>query len=194
MAQSLDQEWQAAFWRMVKRPEYAEPLRDAALKAQLGAWTTALTATAVAACVRLGLQASAKGHVLDLLPVPASEYLLLDLMAFGDSTKRWRFPLAVMEFENSRRDDRIAYSLWKVLCVRAALRVVFCYRKHATEAPKLMHFLREEVIQATSPEECVRLGGQTLVVVGSRSDAETFPYGFFKWWRLDQNTAQFHVV
>lgn len=33
-----------------------------------------------------------------------------------------------MELENSRDSERIAYSLWKVLCVRAELRIVFCYR------------------------------------------------------------------
>ena len=37
--------------------------------------------------------------------------------------------LRVIELENSSREDMIAYSLWKVLCVRADLRVVFCYRK-----------------------------------------------------------------
>jgi hypothetical protein len=99
-----------------------------------------------------------------------------------------------MEFENSKKDDRIAYSLWKVLCVRSALRVVFCYRKQAAEAPALIHFLRDEVIKAIDPESRLKLGGHTILVVGSRSDAETFPYGFFKWWRLDRNTGQFHVV
>jgi hypothetical protein len=35
------------------------------------------------------------------------------------------------------------------------------------------------------------LGGETLVIVGSRSEAATFPYGFFKDWTLDANTARF---
>lgn len=30
----------------------------------------------------------------------------------------------------------------------------------------------------------------TLVVVGSRSDAGTFPYGFFQAWRLNSNTGR----
>jgi len=32
---------------------------------------------------------------------------------------------------------------------------------------------------------------ETLVIVGSRSEAATFPYGFFKDWMLDTNTARF---
>jgi hypothetical protein len=35
------------------------------------------------------------------------------------------------------------------------------------------------------------LGGETLVIVGSRSETATFPYGFFKDWTLDANTARF---
>jgi hypothetical protein len=35
------------------------------------------------------------------------------------------------------------------------------------------------------------LSGETLVIVGSRSETATFPYGFFKDWTLDANTARF---
>jgi hypothetical protein len=35
------------------------------------------------------------------------------------------------------------------------------------------------------------IGGETLVIVGSRSETATFPYGFFKDWTLDTNTARF---
>jgi hypothetical protein len=36
-----------------------------------------------------------------------------------------------------------------------------------------------------------RLPGDTLVIVGSRSESASFPYGFFKDWTLDTNTARF---
>ena len=36
--------------------------------------------------------------------------------------------------------------------------------------------------------------GETLVVVGSRAEAETFPYGFFSWWLLDGNTGTFSLI
>src|SRR3569833_3004586 len=133
---ALDEEWQAAFWKVVKWPEHCTPLRDAAIQGHLGDWTKALTEGAVAACKRLGWKACAKGPVLDVLPISGNEYLGMDLMAFPEATTRWRFPTAVMEFENSKNDDRIAYSLWKVLCVRANLRVVYCYRRSAGEGSK----------------------------------------------------------
>ena len=126
-------------------------------------------------------RASAKGHPLDLLPIAHSEYLGLDVIAFAAGQTRWRFPVALVELENSRDDDRIAYSLWKVLCVRADLRIVFCYRRGAEQASALIHFLCAEVMKAMSLETRISLEGETLVVIGSRDESATFPYSFFTW-------------
>jgi hypothetical protein len=30
-----------------------------------------------------------------------------------------------------------------------------------------------------------QLDGETALVVGSRGEAATFPYGYFTWWTLD---------
>ncbi len=177
--------------RTVRRHEHADPLRHAALEARLGEWTVLLTGVVVATCKSVGWQAPAKGHQLELLPVPRGEYLAMDVMAFAGDGGRWRFPAAVMELENSRRDDYIAHSLWKVLSVRASLRVVFCYRRNATEAPALLRFLRDDVIQSLGLAGRIGLEGQTAVVVGSRADSDMFPYGFFNWWQLEQNTGTF---
>jgi len=128
MADGVAQRWFRSFMEVVQRHEASAPLRDAAVRGQLGRWTTSLTRVVVSTCEGVGWKAAAKGHRSDLLPVPREEYLALDVAAFepaGD--RRWRFPIAVFELENSRADDPVAYSLWKVLCVRAALRVVFCY-------------------------------------------------------------------
>ncbi len=186
--------WQGAFMQTVRRHEYAGPLRHAALDAHLGEWTALLTGVVVATCGAVGWQASAKGHHLELLPVGRGEYLAMDVMAFAGDGGRWRFPTAVMELENSRRDDYIAYSLWKVLSVRAGLRVVFCYRQSSTDAPALIRFLRDDVIQSLGLTGRMGLEGQTVVVVGSRADSDMFPYGFFHWWRLEQNTGTFTKI
>jgi hypothetical protein len=37
----------------------------------------------------------------------------------------------------------------------------------------------------------VALEGETLVVVGSRNDSATFPFGFFQTWKLNSNTGRF---
>lgn len=194
MSQSIAYQWQTKFWQTLQQPENADPLKEAALKGQLGKWTTALTATVVSTSTAMGWQSSAKGHPLGLFPVSPSEYLALDVMSFAYSDTRWRFPMAVMELENSSDINRSAYSLWKVLCVRADLRIVFCYRRSAEERASLITFLRDEVLQAISLAERMKLEGETLVVVGSRDDSATFPYGFFKWWQLETNTGKFSII
>jgi len=97
----------------------------------------------------------------------------------------------VFELENSRNDNRIAYSLWKVLCVRAELRAVFCYRRSPDQGASLVRYLQDAVVKTIPLAERVALDGETLVVVGSREESELFPYGFFRWWRLDVNTGRF---
>jgi hypothetical protein len=127
-----------------------------------------------------------------LLPIARSEYLGLDVVAFEASgDRRWRFPVAVFELENGREDDRVAYSLWKVLCVRASLRVVFCYRRDAAEGSSLVRHLSEQVAHAMEIQDRAALTGETLLVVGSHSEAATFPYGFFRSWLFDTNLGKF---
>ncbi len=184
-------QWKEAFFEVVRRPDAAQRLRDASLDADMAAWTAVLTDAVVESCGRVGWTASAKGHRHDLLPESRSEYLSLDIMAFPDAQGRWRFPVAAIELENSSSDDRIAYSLWKVLCIRTDLRAVFCYRKESDAGALLVRYLADEVVRALPLDKRVGMEGETLVVVGSRGDAETFPYGFFKWWRLDMQTGNF---
>jgi hypothetical protein len=193
----MDNTWHDAFWQIAQRRPGADRLRDAALAGRLGDWTQSLTGVVVAACEVLGWQASAKWHPLDLLPMQPggrSEYLALDVMAFPPGARRWQFPVAVFEMENSRTDDRIAYSLWKVICVRAELRAVFCYRRSPDQSAPLVRFLQNEVVKAMPLADRIKLGGETLVVVGSRDESELFPYEFFRWWRLDVNIGAFEAV
>jgi hypothetical protein len=189
--QSIDEQWRAAFLQTVQQHDRAQPLKEAALEGRLGAWTKELTAVVVSTCQSLGWQASAKGHRLELLPVTGSEYLGIDVMAFAQGKTRWRFPAAVIELENSQTDDRVAYSLWKVLCLRADLRIVFCYRRTVAKGSALVKSLREEAIEAIGLAGRMKLEGETLVVIGSYDSSSTFPYGFFKWLRLDNNTGTF---
>lgn len=163
----LPTRFRAALMEIFRDDIHAGPLRDAALVGRMMTWTKALTSASVNACVRLGWSASAKGHSSELLPVNRGEYLGLDVIAFAPGERRWRFPLAVMELENQAREDVIAYSLWKLLSIRATLRVLFCYRQEASQAGSLKKHLQDEVV------------------------AETFPHGFFAWWQLDANTGRF---
>ncbi len=189
---SIGQRWFGAFMGTVNTHETSTALREAMQMGVLKHWTQALTGIVVGTFAEMGWHGAARGHRSDLLPVSRSEYLALDVVAFeiaGD--RRWRFPVGVFELENSPTDDLVAYSLWKVLCVHASLRVVFCYRRDANDGAELVRHLAEEVVQSMEIPTRSGIGGETLVIVGSRSENATFPYGFFKDWTLDTNTARF---
>ncbi len=176
----------------VKGHEASTLLRDAAIQGRLQKWTEALTAVVIASCEAHGWKGAARGHRSTLLPVARQEYLSLDVVAFDlMGERRWRSPHAVFELENSQDDDRVAYSLWKVLCVRSKLRVVFCYRRDREQGGRLVRHLSNSVLSEMAIGERTGLGGETLLVTGCRNEAETFPYGFFKEWVLDLNTGRF---
>lgn len=191
MNPDLPARFRTSFFQAICSPQYAGPLKDAALAGRLGDWTRVLTSVSVESCHDMGWQASAKSHKLDLLPIRRSEYLCMDVMAFPKGDNRWQFPAAVMELENQSREDFIAYSLWKLLSVRTQLRVLFCYRKEAGEAGALRKHLQEQVIDAMGIGGRVALEGKTVLVIGRKAEVETFPHGFFGWWELDTNTGRF---
>lgn len=169
----------------------ADELKDASVRADLARWTATLTGVVVRSFEELGWAAAGKGHRCTVLPVKRNEYLSQDVMAFPATGRGWRFPAAVCELENSVDADLVAYSLWKVLCVRCGLRILFCYRPDSAEGPAFVASLASGVVDAMPILERAALDGETLVVVGSRSDADTFPYGFFQTWKLNSNTGRF---
>jgi hypothetical protein len=195
----LFQPWRASFLQLVQEPGTAAPLKEAALAEQRREWTSCLTGVVVRSCAALGWRAAGKGHRLDLLPQAGQEYLGIDVIAFpgGPATAndpRWPLPLAAFELENDPNDDRVAYSLWKVLCLRVGLRVVFAYRPDWERSRQLVHALAADVIGGLRPEQRGALDGQTVLVVGNRGEGETFPWGYFKFWVLNANLGRFEKV
>jgi hypothetical protein len=192
MRDGLAERWFAKFMETVRQHPASPDLQEAAQRAQLTEWTRALTAIVVGSCDAMSWKGVAKGHKSTILPVPRQEFLGLDVVAFEPAgERRWRFPIAVFELENSTADDRVAYSLWKVLCVRSQLRVVFCYRRHSGDGARLVRHLAAEVARAMEIPERAAVTGETLVVMGSRDETKTFPYGFFKDWLFDANVGRF---
>lgn len=194
MRANFRDEFRTAFFTTARDGSASARLREAGLNGRLGEWTKALTTTVVEACGTIGLRASGKGHELDLLPVPRSEYLALDVTAFAEGPRRWLYPTLVAELENQANVDFIAYSLWKVLTVRAALRIVFCYRKERDAVGELVSYLNREVVEALGVAARAGLEGETLLVVGTRAEASTFPHGFFAWFALERNAGRFTTL
>jgi hypothetical protein len=193
MDEGLFHRWRTSFLHVVQESETAARLKAASLTADLKVWTSCLTAVVVRSCTAIGWRAAAKGHPLDLLPQVGQEYLSIDVMAFAAPAEgvRWPLPLAVFELENVRRKDRIAYSLWKVLCVRAELRVVFAYRE---ESRQLVNNLCDDVIDGLTIPERAALKSETVLVVGNRGEGQTFPWGYFTYWLLDTNIGRFERI
>ena len=54
-----------------------------------------------------------------------------------------------------------------------------------------MVWLGTSVVKTIPIAERASLEGETVVVVGSRNEADTFPYGFFQAWKPNTNTGVF---
>jgi len=182
---NLPDEWKAGFITLLRTGEQSEVLKAASLAGDLRTWTAVLTATVIESCGKMGWQAAAKSHRPDLLPVSRNEYLSLDVVAFSGKKKGWQMPVAIFELENSRNDDKVAYALWKLLCVRAPHRVLFCYREDPEESSALARTLQQDIFRNIPPEERIRWDGNTILCIGNRGHAGTFPFDFFRWWQVD---------
>ena len=81
------------------------------------------------------------------------------------------------------------------LAARIAFQLVFkCSPPQLGDGPvweALGTQLREEVVEAMGLAGRIKLDGRTLLVIGTRSESDTFPYGYFGWWELDPNTGTF---
>jgi hypothetical protein len=109
MPDALAPVWYGKFMDILQHHESSTLLKDAAIRGQLGKWTTALTEVVCSTCEAMNWKAAAKGNRSTLLPEAREEYLALDVVAFESAgDRRWRFPVAAIELENSRADDRVA--------------------------------------------------------------------------------------
>lgn len=197
MLANLFETWRSSFWDQLQQVDVAEALKIASLGADQGQWTSNLTTAVVKSCEAVGWDAAAKGHPCRRLPKKGQEYLGIDVIALpaaGNNVCRWPMPLAVFELENHRTDERVAYSLWKVLCVRAPLRVVFAYRPDWEQGRQLVSTIGDDVIGNMKPEERTEIAGQTILAIGNRGEGETFPWGYFKFWTLDANLGRFEKI
>lgn len=194
MRHTLLETWRESFGDCVQLPEAAERLKAASLEGNLKSWTSESTAAVVRSCEAIGWSAAAKGHPGRRLPKSGQEFLGVDVMAFPsheEGSARWPWPLAAFELENSGSDDRVAYSLWKVLCVRAEMRVVFAYRPDWEQGRRLVAAACDDVIRTLRPHQQSHIEGEVVMVIGSRGEGETFPWGYFKFWSLNQRLGRF---
>lgn len=188
-------DWRSSFGDYLSNSSVADSLKAASVAADLASWTSSLTTVILRNCEEMGWIASGRWNPSRRLPKTGKEYLGMDVMAFPQGPEpRWPMPLAVFELENSPTDLRVAYSLWKVLCLRVPLRVVFAYRPDWESSRELITVLAEDVIGGLSAEERMAIVGQTVVAVGNRGEGDTFPWGYFKFWMLNSNLGRFEKI
>jgi hypothetical protein len=64
-------------------------------------------------------------------------------IGIGDDEDPFVLPAAVVELENSFDFNKIAYCAWKILCVRAPIRVLICYQKGVDAVTSLAKHLED---------------------------------------------------
>jgi len=73
-------------------------------------------------------------------------------------------PRAVVELENKYYDsEKISYCLWKILCIRAPIRVLICYQKGADKVTTLKQHLEDVIWQGSLMKGT---DGDLLVIIG----------------------------
>ncbi len=190
----ISRQWRSVFTGCMDQPEHAESLQNAIQAGSLDDWTSTISALIIETCYKMKWYASGKGHRTRMLPIYRSTYLDVDVMAFAERAKKWQFPIAVFELEEQPQPDRIAYNLWKLFCIQARFRALFCYQPSPKDAPQLMHYLTKELVHALPAAEKVSMEEDTLVIIGTEGPEDTFPMGYFSWWQLDRECQRFRMV
>ncbi len=103
----------------------------------------------------------------------SGEYLNIDAVfidrAEYDLIKKERgwdpfvLPRAVVELENRYVIEKISYCLWKILCVRAPIRVLICYQRNTDKVTTLKRHLENVVWQGSLMKGT---DGDLLVIIG----------------------------
>ena len=121
----------------------------------------------------------------------SGEYLNIDAMFIDNSAyDDWLYPedwdppvlpSAVVELENQYDIKWITYCLWKILCIRAEMRVLICYQSNTEKVESLRKYL-EETIRNRNLMKDVK--GELLVIIGNSSQ-ENSPwkdyFNIFDW-------------
>ncbi|MCK4698426.1 MAG: hypothetical protein KAT53_09020 [Dehalococcoidia bacterium] len=160
--------WLDYFTRMVatERRKHPDDLKDAA-------WTGFMGKV----MKRVGKEMGC--HVAQLRPEnkeESGEYLNIDAMFIDNaayvSGKKYDeyeydpfvLPRAVVELENDYDIEKISYCLWKILCVRAPIRVLICYQKGADKVTTLKQHLEDVIWQGSLMKGT---NGDLLVIIGN---------------------------
>lgn len=116
---------------------------------------------------------------IDAVFIDNAEY---DLVRSGGKWDPFVLPRAVVELENSYDIGRISYALWKILCIRAPIRVLICYQKSADKIASLKQRLETVIWQGSLMKGT---DGDLLIIIGDDSAEAKMPleeyFSVFEW-------------
>ena len=123
----------------------------------------------------------------------SGEYLNIDAMFLDKSAypSNWNIgdwdpyilPSAVVEHENDYGFEKIAYCLWKIVCIRAEVRVLICYQNNKEKIDSLTKYL-EKIVKKSKLMEKVQ--GELFVIIGNDEEKKSSWKKYFKIfeWRI----------
>ena len=127
---------------------------------------------------------------------PSGEYLDIGAFYFdksdydldigiGDDEDPFVLPRAIVELENSFDINKITYCAWKILCVRAPIRVLICYQKGMDNITSLAKHLENVIWQRDLLKGD---SGDLLVIIGNDKKGESDWEDYFSVfeWRSDR--------
>ena len=168
----------------------AGELRQAGVVGDLTRWTRVLTDLVAQSPRGLGLEVAAKGPRCTAQPMAQEEYLVVDVTALPDAGSAWLVPgsrLGGGELA-SRRSGRVRGLEAAVHPTRAAR-----LPERARRCNEACRVSADSVVGAMTLSGRERLSADTLVFVGSRSEADTLSYGFLQAWCLNRNVGRFET-
>lgn len=127
---------------------------------------------------------------------PSGEYLNIDAFFFDNIEYNlptgieyyddpFVLPLVAVEMENDPKINKIAYCLWKLLCIRATIRVLVCYQENKDDVKFLSKNL-EKIIW----EKGLLKGehGDLYIIIGNEQKTESTWEDYFSIfeWRNDR--------
>ena len=122
------------------------------------------------------------------------EYLNIDVMFIDDAEYHLSYegldpfvlPRAVVELENRYDWRKISYCLWKILCVRAPIRVLICSQKDSENVASLKEQLEKVIWEGSLTKGT---DGDLFVIIGDESVGVKAPWrDYFSVyeWRNDR--------
>lgn len=116
---------------------------------------------------------------IDAVFIDTAEY---DLIKKEGKWDPFVLPRAVVELENSYAIEKISYCLWKILCVRAPIRVLICYQSNKDKITTLKQHLEGVIWQGSLMKGT---DGDLLVIIGDEGAGREGSWGeyfsVFEW-------------